>query len=911
MLEVGALVFAAPAALAALALLPLIWWLLKISPPAPHRLRFPAIRFLLGLQPPEETPHRIPWWLLLLRFALAALIILALAHPLIDARDRLGPGEAVILVVDDGWAAASRWDERRAALDEIVDQAERAGRTVALVTTAAPRSGDAARISLERATDARRRIGALEPKPWGTDRPTALGRLEALDLDRPASVIWLADGTAAEGDRRFAEQLQRLGALTILTDPPESGAYVLRPPRRHGNTLELRVERPAATGPAVARVRAVAVDGRTLARRELAFDADAIRAEASLEVPSEVLNEIVALRIEARAGAAETVLLDEGWRRRPVGIVDAGPGMIGHPLLDNRHYIKSALGPFSDVREGSLDELIQRRTAVIVLTDATESTQELRSTAAEWVEQGGVLVRFAGESLAETPDELLPVALRRGGRALGGAMSWSEPQPLSPFPEHGPFAGLGVPEEVTVVRQVLAEPSLDLRRKTWAALEDGTPLVTAEQRGQGWVVLMHTSANADWSNLSLSGLFVRMLERLVGLSRGVVDGETTDGTLYPVELLDGFGRLTSPDHAARPIEAGNLDTVGIGPSHPPGYYGTEGNRRAVNLSANLPAPEPLARMPSGVMQESFGGEAAFDLKPWLLTAALILALADLLIALWLRGYFSRWRRVPATAAMALLALGGLGAGDAHADERFALDATLETRLAYVRTGDPEVDRISEAGLSGLSAVLTQRTSVEPKDPMGVDIEVSELAFFPFLYWPITPDHPDISRDARTRVAEFLRNGGTILFDTRDAAEVGSGIGVSGEATTPARDRLRRILAGVRIPPLKPVPPDHVLTKAFYLIQEFPGRWSGGPLWIEQVSATHNDGVSPVMIGGNDWAAAWAADDLGRPMFPVMPGGERQREIAYRFGVNLVMHVLTGNYKADQVHVPTILQRLGE
>ena len=75
----------------------------------------------------------------------------------------------------------------------------------------------------------------------------------------------------------------------------------------------------------------------------------------------------------------------------------------------------------------------------------------------------------------------------------------------------------------------------------------------------------------------------------------------------------------------------------------------------------------------------------------------------------------------------------------------------------------------------------------------------------------------------------------------------------------------------------------------------------------------NDGVTPVVIGGNDWAAAWAVDKAGQPLLPIGRGmsGERQREIALRFGINLIMHVLTGNYKSDQVHVPELLKRLGE
>ncbi|MDO9125619.1 MAG: DUF4159 domain-containing protein, partial [Parvibaculum sp.] len=87
------------------------------------------------------------------------------------------------------------------------------------------------------------------------------------------------------------------------------------------------------------------------------------------------------------------------------------------------------------------------------------------------------------------------------------------------------------------------------------------------------------------------------------------------------------------------------------------------------------------------------------------------------------------------------------------------------------------------------------------------------------------------------------------------------------------------------------------------------------LWVEaslaDAGSLTNDGVTTILVGSNDYAAAWARDARGRPLFPVSPGGERQREMADRFGVNLVMYALTGNYKADQVHVPALLERLGQ
>jgi hypothetical protein len=241
---------------------------------------------------------------------------------------------------------------------------------------------------------------------------------------------------------------------------------------------------------------------------------------------------------------------------------------------------------------------------------------------------------------------------------------------------------------------------------------------------------------------------------------------------------------------------------------------------------------------------------------------------------------------------------------AAGEDDFVLQATSEIRLAYVKTGIRAIDDASRAGLIGLTNVLNRRTAVEAADPMEVDPEQDELIFFPLLYWPVAAEQPTLSPRAIERLNRFIETGGTIFFDTRDQAE-GGGTGSS------AGQRLRQLVSGLNIPPLEPVQPDHVLTKSFYLMQEFPGRWSGGQLWVEPTEDRVNDGVATVMIGSNDYAGAWAVDEQGRPANAVVPGGEPQREQAFRFGVNLVMYALTGNYKSDQVHVPAILERLGQ
>lgn len=920
MLGLGPLAFAAPWLLTALAALPILWWLLRVTPPAPRLLRFPAIRLLRDLVNPEETPARTPLWLLILRLVIAGLIILALARPLLNP-DAAMPGSGPLLIaVDNGWAAGRDWPARQAAIERLIGQADREGRTVAILPTARLPTGDAPRLMGPMAAgDARREAQSLAPLPWQTDRAGAVAALTDFQPQGSAFSIWLADGVGDGHAIELATRLQRLGALEIVDDGAGNPAMILRPPAVEALDLLIPVERPDGALPQPVSVRAVGPDGRLLGQANGTFDAGQTRAEVRLQLPTELRNDVAAIRLDGQTSAGAVLLMDERWRRRPVGIVSGRAGD-AQPLLSDLYYAEQALAPFSEVRRGSISELLRRDLSVLVLTDIGNLPPEEADALSDWMERGGTLVRFAGPLLAQSgilaADRLVPVRLRTGDRALGGAMSWSEPARLAPFPPESPFNGLTVPADVTVTRQVLAEPALDLPEKTWAHLADGTPLVTADTRGRGRVVLIHTTANPDWSNLPMSGLFVDMLRRIVAQSAGV-GGQDGAVALPPVELLDGYGRMTEPPPTAFPLRASDVAMAPIGPRNPPGLYGTRDAAVALNLSAAVPVLNPLPAFGSGVGRSAYDARGEIDLMPALLTAALILAIADLFIGLALRGLLGLppAGRARATVRVAPLLAAGLSLAlslapvDARAqgtgqplDEAWAIRATTETWLAYVRTGNDAVDALSRAGLEGLSDQLGRRTAIETAGAMEVDLEADELSFFPLIYWPVTEDQAQLSDRARAKLNEYMRNGGLLLIDTRDQ---GFTLNAGGGET------LMRLTAGLDIPPLAQVGPEHVLTKAFYLLQDFPGRYAGGAVWVEAQEGRLNDGVSSVVVGSNDWTGAWAIDRGGRPMNPVVPGAERQREMAYRFGINLVMYALTGNYKADQVHVPAILERLGQ
>jgi hypothetical protein len=920
MLNIGLLAFANPWILLALGGLPVLWWLLRLTPPQPKRIVFPPVRLLLGLRRTEETPARTPLWLMILRMVLAAIVILAIAHPVLEPEARLSGKGPLVLVVDDDWTAAARWQQRIDTLERLIGQADRAQRPVVLLPTTPPATGEPITASVTTAANARAVARALQPKSWPADHKMAEAALSALSLDGAWETVWLSNGIVLDPEdgnqnaERLAGALLARGSLRVVQDPVENRSLALLPPALEPGGMAVRVARAAAPSDTVPALpvwlRLISDSGAVISRNQVTFSAGERFARANLDVPLELRNRATRLEIEGGQSAGSVFLLDERWRRRPVGIV-SGEGLEeSQPLLAARYYLGRALSPYSEIRTGAIADLLERETAVLALADIGRVVGAELDRLATWIDKGGVLVRFAGPRLAKQDDSLIPVQLRRGGRALGGALSWSQPARLDQFDEKSPFAGLAIPADVTVVRQVLAEPSLDLADKTWARLVDGTPLVTAEKRGDGWVVLFHTTADTTWSNLALSGLFVDMLRRLVDLSQGVT-ATTETGLLAPLSVLDGNGRLLAARSGAKAIPANELNVRAIGPQHPPGYYGREDQRQARNTTMHLEEIAPLTALPVGTETATYAGGQERDLRPWLLLAALLLAFADTVAGLALRG---RLRPAAATlgGVLALLVLAQPGSearAQGQTEDSFALAASLDTRLAYILTGDDEVDALSRAGIAGLSEALTRRTAVEPAPPLGVNIERDDILFFPVVYWPITPTMPSLSDTAIEKVDHYMKNGGTVVFDTRDQQASGLSFGSGGNG--PGMQRLRIVLQRLDVPPLIPVPQDHVLTKAFYLMQEFPGRWSGGTVWVERHAGGSNDGVSPIIIGSADWAAAWAIDDQGRPMAAMVPGGELQREYAYRFGINLVMYALTGNYKADQVHVPALLERLGQ
>lgn len=644
-ISMGPIGFAAPWALLGLAALPLLWRLMKTTPPKPRQEKFPPMHIISRISSQDKTPHQMPLWHRQMRLAMAAAVVIGLAQPELNP-DAAFEGEGpVMLVIDNGWASARNWPDRIKEMDRLIDRAAEENRPVMLLPTAPSKDGSP--VSLIGPLDpeeARKKMTDLSPQSWPVDREAARGVISSLQSTGNSPVIWISNSIDDGHADTMVNTLADYGHLTIIEDESHNMVRLLRPPEISGDQMTVTVERPEAGMENSMSVTASDEKGYPLAETTVVFGAGETKATATLDMPLELRNRMTRLAIDGESSAGATILLDEHWRRRPVGLIDSSAGMEKNasPLLDESHYLEKALAPHSSYREDSVQDLMDDGVSVMVMTDDVTLSRQEREKVKEWVAQGGTLLRFAGPRLAAEgqDDDLLPVRLRPDIRHIGNRLAGQEKGGLASFSEDSPFYGIKIPDDIKVNMTVTAEPGFETTENTWARLNDGTPFVTARQEGDGWIVLVHSTGDAGWSNLPLSGLFVDMMKAVVAHSQGEAGIDAKDDiSLPPYKSLNGQGRLVDPPPSARALTGKDIQGGDVSAAHPPGYYGTASARYAHNLAAGVPTLKPLPdELPADVVKAPYrqdDQEQGF-MGP-LLTGAFAIFLIDWLLRMGQQG----------------------------------------------------------------------------------------------------------------------------------------------------------------------------------------------------------------------------------------------------------------------------------
>src|SRR6195952_1148731 len=334
--------FAEPFLLLGLLSLPVLWWLLRVMPPRPRRIEFPPTRLLFDSAPKEETPSRTPWWLTALRLMAAALVILAAAGPIWNPQTGVAGSRApLVILLDDGWSAASSWDIRIKAADELIANADNDRRGVALV----PLSEPARDITLMPGGTARVALRQLAPKPYSIERVETLAAIERfLKSTGDAEIAWLSDGIDTGRDTEFLEGLGKTIGDRKLTvfEGGASPALALVAAENAAAKMTVKVLR-TTSGNAAGVVRAIDAKGSPIGEARFAFGSQDREADAAFDLPVELRNDIARLEISGERSAGAVQLLDKRWRRRAIGVVTGATSDTAQPLLASTFYLTRAL----------------------------------------------------------------------------------------------------------------------------------------------------------------------------------------------------------------------------------------------------------------------------------------------------------------------------------------------------------------------------------------------------------------------------------------------------------------------------------------------------------------------------------------------------------------------------------------
>ena len=509
--------------------------------------------------------------------------------------------------------------------------------------------------------------------------------------------------------------------------------------------------------------------------------------------------------------------------------------------------------------------------------------------------KGGTLIRFSGERLVEKKSNFLPSQDTFGRiRNIEGQLTINKKLFISDFKKDSIFHGLSVPQDIIINKQLIFD-TFPKQVKVLATLNDNTPLVSMIKYGEGEIILFHVGANNDWSNLPISSLFPDMINRVLLFSKDYNPSNFKNLNLH--KEIDGFGNLVSPKKIVSMDSFDKLKTLKPSFNNPPGQYENNQISIVLNLSTNINQNKTEKTNPSVLSNYSFKNTK--DLSSTILKVILSMFIIDILIIIMIKNnvifskFFTKRNNLIVFILFSLTFI--------------KLDSLVasETFLAYIKIEDTQINNISENGLETIRNLLITRTSINPKGVIGLDIKSDYIYSYPFIYWPLTKNLLSIKKPEIIKIKNYLNNGGILFFDI---------IGFSRKNLNLKEKKFKEIrffLNEIGANELSIIPKGHTLTKSFYLLNKFPGKWDNRILFVENSNLQYKDGVSSIILGFNDWAKAWASDINNLPLFPVVPGGERQRELSYRFGINIAMYALTGNYKSDQIHSKSILKRLSK
>ena len=887
--------FTYPFFLLAFFLFPFIWRFLKTVPPSPKLKKFPAIVFLAKNKSMDNKPEKNSNLIVVLRLLLLSFIILGFSQPQINRSNN--DIVSNLIIIDNSRFSSLAWKSTINKITQLILENNNEQNNFSIITTTESTKNNLFYLHGKNSSEILESLSSLKPFPWDPNYSLLKKKINNFEK-KFDNIYWFTEPIDIKDKTGLFDELSK-NNIKIFNINEEKIPPIIKFKSQKNDNFNFEIFHPLKIFNE-GTIDCYSFDNRLLFKTS--FKTNLIQqqnfyvSEVQLAVPSSLKNKIDYFRFNNINSSSTKVFLSETQKKKTVGIIETNQNNQTLNFDSGNYFVEKALKTNFEIKKNSFDKILDKEIKLLFVDDQFINYDESIEELEKWINDGGTLVKFAGENFIKDIESLSHKKLRSAfsltGKkiSIGGKLSLKQSLNLLEVSDESPLHGLEIPNEIEITKYIESSPSSSYRNiNVWLRLENGTPLISSISQSKGQIILFHIPCNTTWSNLTLSYFFVDILQKIVDQSKGVKLRENR--TLKPFKNLDAFGELVDPSPQSLNITNINmLKTLKINFNHPPGLYKDVYGIYALNSGRSNQLKFKLSRFNNKISFDQKYNEKNINLRNSLFVLAIFLFITDTIVTLFSRQLLNFKKLIFSIFFLFLSISLELKA------EKIEISEISENKIGYILNGNPEIDEVSYNGLKNLSDIITQKTAAIFTDPKSIDLKKDKLFSFPLIYWATNTEVKSLPK----KIKQYINDGGLLLIDCKlNQDEI---------IIDKCLKRFETLLESNFPGNLEILNKSHAIAKSFYLLKNFPGR-RNEPVFFFKSNSLKFDNASSVVFGNNDWTGAWAKNNEDDFLFPILENNPNQRNMSFRFGLNLLIYSLTGNYKTDQVHIPEILKRM--
>ena len=908
-MSINNIAFTYPFALLLLLFSPVIWKILKSKPLTVELKKFPAISLISKIKSVDNTFENNSLLIIILRFLIFILLVIALSKPYFRNVAKNNELQQVLLIVDDSWESGISWYSKIEKIKGLLDSNSLENISYSLVTSSKVNEEKFKFLKNKNSSEILAFINSIKPNSWNSDFSELFKFLEP-NLKNFERIFWFTESLISESKKSFFLKIKDNNLKIIETSNKDLPPLIFLKEQEIKGNYNFEIYDFSNFYKNVV-IDCYDIKDRLILRKNVKgsdkSNANWNITEVTLEISKEFDDSIIYFHFNNLMSSTAKIIKTNISGQKKIGIIQPNYSKKMREFSRANFYIENAMKSNHDISIGSASDLISRKISLMFSDDSDSSIISEEKKIIDWIENGGTFVKFGGDKFLNTINKKLDKRFFGAFEPesdpinLDHELSFRKDLSIKKFKKGSLFYGLVVPEKIKINKYIELKKDLEFKNfQHLAYLENGAPLITEFEIGKGKLVFFHIPANTNWSTLPFSILFVNILEKLNLYSKGVKKNSNNQ-IFKPFKILDGLGGFEDPSLNTMNLNSKDLkdNTYPLNYQNPPGIYKNKSDVYGLNIPNYLKDKKYSFSFPDEYLINEFDKFEVKNLRKNIIFCILFLFLLETLLTLQNRDIFKikLFRSSTKFLGLILIITTVLTFKVQSADE--VINKVNTTKLAYVKTGNKVVDEISKNGILSISEYITSKTSVILGAPDEIDLNEDDIFFYPILYFPFINSKEKVSEKKIRKIQNFINNGGILIFDCKNNFE-----------KLFIDDCLDDILLSFKdldiTNPIK-LQNDNTLSKSFYLLKEFPGR-RNQDVFISFNNQINNNEVVSVIFGINDWSGSWAKSKNGFEL-PILSENEEQRTLSFRFGVNMIIYSLTGNYKSDQVHVPEILKRM--